>query len=89
MTGLPAWRGEGLHLKRLYSHLLTDEDQRMKLVALEAMHDLRPFDLRDGNDVETVPVIYDYFRRAARPNEIFFVTNLDGARAIYNEFFEQ
>ena len=89
MTGLPAWRGEGLHLKRLYSHLLTDEDQRMKLVALEAMHDLRPFDLRDGREPEAVPAIYDYFRRAARPNEIFFVTNLDGARAIYNEFFEQ
>ena len=86
MTGLPAWNGEGLHLRRLFSHQLTIEDQRRKLVALEAMHDLRPFDLRDGNDVSQVSPLYDYFRRGARPNEIFLVTDLDGARAIYEEF---
>ena len=86
MTGLPAWNGEGLHLRRLFSHQLTVEDQRRKLVALEAMHDLRPFDLRDGNDVSQVSLLYDYFRRGARPNEIFLVTDLDGARAIYEEF---
>ena len=86
MTGLPAWNGEGLHLRRLFSHQLTVEDQRRKLVALEAMHDLRPFDLRDGNDVSQVSPLYDYFRRGARPNEIFLVTDLGGARAIYEEF---
>jgi LmbE family N-acetylglucosaminyl deacetylase len=88
MTGLPAFNGEGLHLRRIFSHQLTEEDQRRKLVALEAMHDLRPFDLRDGSDSNPVPAIYDYFRRGARPNEIFFVTDLDGVRAIHREFLE-
>ena len=88
MTGLPAWKGEGLHLRGIFSHPLTLEDQRRKLVALEAMHDLRPFDLRDGRDIEAVPPIYDYFRRAARPNEIFFVTDLAGVRAIHEEFLD-
>lgn len=88
MTGLPAWNGEGLHLRGLFSHPLTVEDQRRKLVALEAMHDLRPFDLRDGSEVEGAPSIYDYFRRGARPNEIFFVTDLSGARAILGDFLD-
>ena len=89
LTGLPAWNGEGLHLRRLFSHQLTAEDQRRKLVALEAMHDLRPFDLRDGREITPVPPIYDYFRRGVRPNEIFFVTDLDGVRAIYQEFIDE
>ncbi len=89
MTGLPAWNGEDLHLRRIFSHQLTAEDQRRKLVALEAMHDLRPFDLRDGSDITTVPLIYDYFRRGVRPNEIFFATNLNGVRAIYQEFLDE
>ena len=77
-----------MHLRRIFSHQLTAEDQRRKLVALEAMHDLRPFDLRNGSDITTVPLIYDYFRRGVRPNEIFFATNLDGVRAIYEEFID-
>jgi len=89
MTGLPAWNGEGLHLRRIFSHPLTDEDQRRKLIALEAMHDLRPFDLRDGSEVIAVPPIYDYFRRGSRPNEIFFVTDLEGARAIHRDFLDK
>ena len=88
LTGLPPFNGEGLHLRRIFSHQLTAEDQRRKLVALEAMHDLRPFDLRNGSDITTVPLIYDYFRRGVRPNEIFFATNLDGVRAIYEEFID-
>ena len=89
LTGLPPFNGEGLHLRRIFSHQLTDEDQRRKLIALEAMHDLRPFDLRDGSDIISAPPIYDYFRRGARPNEIFFATNLDGVRAIYEEFLDK
>lgn len=89
MTGLPAWSGKGLHLTGIYSHQLSIEDQRRKLVALEAMHDLRPFDMRDGGEVSEVSPLYDYFRRAARPNEIFFVTNLDGVRQIHQEFLNE
>jgi hypothetical protein len=89
MTGLPAFNGGSLHLQRLYSHQLSVEDRRRKLVALEAMHDLRPFDPRDGSEIDSIAPVYDYFRRAVRPNEIFFVTDLNGVRAIYREYFER
>jgi LmbE family N-acetylglucosaminyl deacetylase len=87
MTGLPPWPGGALFFSRLYSHPLDAAARKRKLVALEAMHDLRPFDLRDG---EAAAVSawkgdearrYDYFRRAPRPNELFFVaTRADAAR---------
>jgi len=89
MTGLPAWRGGNLHLTGIYSHPLSEEDQRRKFIALEAMHDLRPFDLRDGKDVAEIPVTEDYFRRGPRPNEIFFVTDVRGAQMIRNEFIDE
>ena len=55
------------------------------------MHDLRPFDLRDDarrTSRERAAAReraeerrYDYFRRAPRPNELFFVlTRADAAR---------
>lgn len=89
MMGLPAWNEDNsapLHLTGLYSHPLSKEDQCQKLVALEAMHDLRPFDLRDGSHVVEIPPTHDYFRRAARPNEIFFVTDIAGAKRVYRDF---
>ena len=89
MTGLPAWNGGSLNLQGLYSHQLSVEDRRRKLIALEAMHDLRPFDPRDGSEIDSVAPVYDYFRRGARPNEIFFVTDLNGVGAIYREYFER
>ena len=48
MTGLPPWSGGDLFFSRIYSHPLDVAQRKRKLVALEAMHDLRPFDLRDG-----------------------------------------
>ncbi len=87
MMGLPAWNGGPLHVTGLYSHQLSLEDRRRKLIALEAMHDLRPFDPRDGSQVDEVAPLFDYFRRGPRPNEIFLVTDSDGARAIYREYF--
>lgn len=89
MTGLPAWNEGELHLTGLYSHPLSQESQRGKLVALEAMHDLRPFDLRDGDEVDTISALYDYFRRAPRPNETYFVTDLEGTKAIREQFLAQ
>ena len=88
MTGLPPWNGDSLHAKRIYSHPLSIEDQRRKLIALEAMHDLRPFDSRDGIEVSPPDPEFDYFRRGPRPNEIFIVTDTDGAAAIYRDFLD-
>ena len=86
MTGLPAWNEDNLYITGIYSHQLDTETQRQKLIALEAMHDLRPFDPRDGSEINPVNPLYDYFRRGPRPNEIFLVTNLLGARVIRGEF---
>ena len=83
MTGLPAWNDGDLYLRGLYSHPLSEEDRRRKLVALEAMHDLRPFDPRDGSVVNEIDLLFDYFRRGPRPNEMFFVTDVEGVREMY------
>ena len=86
MTGLPAWDEGNLFITGVYSHLLDTEIQRRKLLAAEAMHDLRPFDPRDGSEIQTIDPDYDYFRRGPRPNELFLVTNLLGTRVIRTEF---
>jgi LmbE family N-acetylglucosaminyl deacetylase len=87
MAGLPPWSGGDLFFSRLYSHPLTPEEQRLKLIALEAMHDLRDFDLRDGRTPRRDPAAeaearrYDYYRRAPRPTELFLVvTRADAFR---------
>lgn len=94
MTGLPAWSGTGLYFRRIYSHPLTPEEQRLKLVALEAMHDLREFDLREkAPPILTEAMLrarerHDYFRRGPRPNELFFVTTREEARRLRQAFLE-
>lgn len=84
MSGLPPSSRSDLYFQRIYSHAVSPEEQKLKLIALEGMHDLRAFDLRDG----TPPVseaernswkTYDYFRRGPRPNELFFVVTKDDA----------
>ncbi|NKB34354.1 MAG: hypothetical protein GKR91_14780 [Pseudomonadales bacterium] len=89
MTGLPAWNVDNLYITGVYSHPLSEETQRRKLIAAEAMHDLRPFDPRDGSAIESINPVYDYFRRGPRPNEIFLVTNLLGTRVIRTEFLRE
>jgi len=95
MAGLPPWRDGKLFFSRLYSHPLDAGEQKRKLVALEAMHDLRPFDPRDGS-APTRPrnerrraSRYDYFRRAPRPNELFFVTTRADAARLREAFLER
>lgn len=94
MTGLPASSRAELYFRRIYSHPLTLEDQKLKLVALEDMHDLRAFDLRDG----TPPVDegtrrswqeYDYYRRGPRPNELFFVLTREDAVRLREAFLNR
>jgi len=93
MTGLPPSSRAELFFRRIYSHALTSEDQKLKLVALEDMHDLRAFDLRDG----TAPVDeatrkswqeYDYYRRGPRPNELFFVLTKEDAVRLRAAFLQ-
>lgn len=92
MTGLPPWPGGELFAHRIYSHQLSPHEQDLKLVALEAMHDLRPFDLRDGSFEEPSrrdrrrAEKVDYFRRGPRPNEIFFVVSKASAIRLREAF---
>jgi LmbE family N-acetylglucosaminyl deacetylase len=91
MSGLPPSSRADLYFRRLYSHPVSPEEQKLKLVALEDMHDLRAFDLRDG----TPPVseaeraswkTYDYYRRGPRPNELFFVVTREDAVRLREAF---
>lgn len=88
LAGLPPWNENNLYLTGIYSHQLDREAQRQKLIALEAMHDLRPFDPRDGSLVEPINPLFDYFRRGPRPNEVFLVTNLSGVGLIREAFLQ-
>lgn len=92
MSGLPPWSGQELFFRRILSLPLTVEEQKLKLVALEAMHDLREFDLRE----KAPPILtealqkarerFDYFRRGPRPNELFFVATREDAKRLREAF---
>ncbi len=86
--GLPPWFG-GEPFGGVYSVALDETVQLRKLFALEAMHDLRapprrltggPAGIFAGRLREAFRLVrrdpfgdYSYFRRAVRPNELFFV----------------
>jgi LmbE family N-acetylglucosaminyl deacetylase len=86
---LPPWFDPALPFGSIYSFDVDPEQQIDKLLALEAHHDLRPpprrllggpgdrFWHRVGQGVGDLvrdPVSdYSYYRRAIRPNEVFFV----------------
>ena len=83
LVSLPPVQGNVL-LDRVYSHPVSPEIQRLKLFALEAMHDLRVspsrlYQLVAGSDRVMVPEKQDpdggvnYLRRGPRSNELFFV----------------
>lgn len=92
MTGLPAWSGGPLFFRRVFSHPLTPAEQKLKLVALEAMHDLREFDLREQPAAVLTEAElherqrYDYFRRGPRPNELFFVASREDVKRMREAF---
>jgi LmbE family N-acetylglucosaminyl deacetylase len=90
MSGLPPSSRAGLFFRRIYSHPVTPLEQNLKLVALEAMHDLRAFDLRDGASVSEADrqawKHHDYYRRGPRPNELFFVVTREDAFRLRDAF---
>jgi LmbE family N-acetylglucosaminyl deacetylase len=93
MSGLPPSSRSELFFRRLYSHPVTPHEQKLKLVALEAMHDLRAFDLRDGTPVSEADreawKHYDYYRRGPRPNELFFVVTREDAVRLREAFLQK
>jgi LmbE family N-acetylglucosaminyl deacetylase len=89
LVTLPPWFDGSLTFGAVYSQPLDDTRQTEKLFALEAMHDLRSAPRRFVGQptmrfFERLSVVaselwrepfgtYSYYRRAVRPNELFFV----------------
>lgn len=88
MSGLPPSSRSDLFFRGLYSHPLSPTEQKLKLVALEAMHDLRAFDLRDGSPPpgELEGDSGNYYRRGPRPSELFFVVSREDAVRLREAF---
>ena len=92
---LPPWSGSEIAVQSVYAHPLSPELQRRKLFALESMHDLRLSpaeqascgipDLKRRDDYPRTPAV-DYFRRAPRPEELFFVFDRGGVNAAIKTF---
>lgn len=93
---LPPWSGPALPVQGVYSHPVSPELQRRQLFALESMHDLRlspaeqaacdtPGAAPHREDYPRTPAV-DYFRRAPRAEETFFVFDRDGVQALIREF---
>jgi LmbE family N-acetylglucosaminyl deacetylase len=87
-----------LSVEKIYSHPTAHALQVRQLFALESMHDLRlsPDEqvtcssaaVARRPDYPRIPEV-DYFRRAPRENELFFVFDKTGVRAIIQEFLAQ
>jgi hypothetical protein len=88
LTSLPPPVQQEVLFDRIYSHPVSPEVQRLKLFALESMHDLRVsparlYQMVAGDDRAREPELQDlggdvsYLRRGPRSNEIFFVYSQD------------
>jgi LmbE family N-acetylglucosaminyl deacetylase len=84
-----------LSMQKIYSHPTAQALQLRKLFALESMHDLRlsPDEQMTCNSPTTAhrpdyprSPDEDYFRRAPRANELFFVLDRAGVHAAIQEF---
>jgi hypothetical protein len=83
-------------MQKIYSHPTAHALQIRKLFALESMHDLR---LSPDEQITCSSTIAhrpdyprvsgeDYFRRAPRANELFFLFDKPGVHAAIQEFLE-
>jgi LmbE family N-acetylglucosaminyl deacetylase len=84
---------------RVYSHPVTPQLQRLKLFALESMHDLRytptrQYQLAKGDERATTPEKVGpepditYLRRGPRSNELFFVYDQDSVKPMIQTFLD-
>ena len=92
VQSLPPWFEQPLPFERIHSVPVDEETRRRKLIALEAMHDLRPFRVggqeREAKRRKTrrQRPDYSYYRRAPRPNELFFVVPCSQAAELAKSF---
>jgi LmbE family N-acetylglucosaminyl deacetylase len=104
MISLPP-TSELTHMDTIYSHLLGEWQRQMKYFALEGMHDLRSPPVFEAVSVwqavrSFISMLYarvtglgpdpnTYFRRALRPNELFFVSSSHRLSDIVSEFLKR
>jgi LmbE family N-acetylglucosaminyl deacetylase len=97
LISIPPPIPQGVRFDRIYSHPVSPDMQRLKLFALESMHDLRPspsrvYQLTRGHDRLQEPERadpmggVDYLRRGPRSNEIFFVYTQDTFKPLVETF---
>jgi GlcNAc-PI de-N-acetylase len=97
VVSLPPSEGH-ISVQKIYSHPTAHTLQIRKLFALESMHDLRlspdeqvtcsSATVAHRPDYPRVPE-EDYFRRAPRANELFYVFNKAGVHALIQDFLAQ
>jgi LmbE family N-acetylglucosaminyl deacetylase len=94
-VSIPPMLDESVRIRTVWSLALDAHTRLRKRIALETHHDLRPLQYQDGRKLSGVikdallrPYTYlvqpdvDYVRRAARPNELFFVADFAEADEI-------
>jgi hypothetical protein len=100
---LPMLPSDGCCASGFYSHRLSLERQRDKLLALESMHDLRNIQWPVPRHAAYAKVAEElrsalrgldhdptsYLRRAARPDEFFFVTSLSEGAALVRRAMDE
>jgi LmbE family N-acetylglucosaminyl deacetylase len=95
---LPLLKDDKVECAGFYSHPLSEERQREKFLALEAMHDLRDIGLPEPQPIlsrlrsirsEMSALLHgmglpptSYLRRAVRPDELFFTTSFVKGHAL-------
>lgn len=100
LTSLPPPVQQEVLFDRIYSHPVSPEVQRLKLFALESMHDLRVsparlYQMVAGDDRAREPELQDlggdvsYLRRGPRSNEIFFVYSQDSVKLMIDAFLAE
>jgi hypothetical protein len=97
LTSLPPPPPGNVVIDRIYSHPLSPDLQRLKLFALESMHDLRlsptrQYQLARAEARAIAPEKpgpepdITYLRRGPRSNEVFFVYDRDGFTQVIQRF---
>jgi LmbE family N-acetylglucosaminyl deacetylase len=96
--------GQSLEVSGVYSQWLSAREQSLKHLALEAMSDLRPLRCAGGDWRAALKELagqlyeatsgcprnpHDFFRRAVRANELFFVADVAEAGRIVDRFLGQ
>ena len=87
-VSLPASPEKGNYFNRIYSHTLTPQQQQGKILALDAMNDLRlgtDYRFYDLAFMQAWELFFSeiigknesYFRRSVRSNELFFVVEIE------------